>query len=303
MESALITFPIISDRLVFDTPGYLSIFGFKVYLYGLFITAGFALAAIYLSRRHKMLGLATDNVLDLVILAVPCGLIGARLYYAIFNASYYFGPGNWLNIFRFREGGLAVYGGVIGGVLAFIIYGKIKKIPIPRLFDAGAFGLFIGQAVGRWGNFFNREAFGSETTVPWKMGLTTAAGTIYVHPTFLYESLWNIIGFILLHNFSKKRKVRFDGQCFLFYAIWYGFGRFIIESYRTDSLFIAATGIRASQLLAALSFTVAVVLMIRNYINKTRTVDGEDSPLSDESGDSLICDPTELNELSEAITD
>ena len=267
-----------------DTAGYITVFGFRIYLYGLFIAAGFALAAVYLVKRHKAFDLTTDNILDLVIMAVPCGIVGARLYFIVFNASYYFAPGNFLEIFKIREGGLAVYGGVIGGAIAFFIYGRIKKISVPKLFDTAGFGLFIGQAIGRWGNFFNREAFGSETTVPWRMGLTTASGTIYVHPTFLYESLWNVLGFILLHIYSKKRENKFDGQFFLFYAAWYGFGRYLIEGYRTDSLYIPGTAVRVSQLLAVVSFAVAVILMIRGYINTTRvTID--DEAADDESGD------------------
>ena len=291
LASALISFPIISDRLVLDTSGFILIFGFRIYLYGLFIAAGFALAAIYLLKRHKAFDLTADNILDLVIMAVPCGLVGARIYFVIFNASYYFSPGKWLDIFKIREGGLAVYGGVLGGALAFFIYGRIKKISVPKLFDVAGFGLFIGQAIGRWGNFFNREAFGSETTVPWRMGLTTASGTIYVHPTFLYESVWNIAGFIILHILSKKRKVKFNGQFFLFYTAWYGFGRYVIEGFRSDSLYIARTDIRVSQLLAVVSFSIAVVLMLRNYINKTRTT------ADDHSNDTMSLSSDSANEL------
>ena len=200
-------------------------------------------------------------------MAVPFGLIGARIYYIVFNASYYFGPGKWQNIIMLREGGLAVYGGIIGGAIAFIVYSRVKKIPIGKILDAGSFGLFIGQAIGRWGNFFNREAYGTETTAPWRMGLTTGAVTIYVHPTFLYESLWNIIGFILLHIFSKKRGRKYYGQYFLLYVAWYGLGRYMIEGLRTDSLFISGTDIRVSQLLAAVSFAVAIVVMIRNHFS------------------------------------
>ena len=121
----------------------------------------------------------------------------------------------------------------------------------------------IGQAIGRWGNFFNREAFGSETDVFCKMGLTTSSGTIYVHPTFLYESLWNVIGFIILHIYSKKKR-KYDGQIFLMYLAWYGLGRFFIEGLRTDSLYLFGTGIRVSQLLAAVTFVIATVLLIYN---------------------------------------
>ena len=278
MESATISFPLFGEGFILDAPRYFTVFGYNIYLYGLFITAGFILAAVYLLTRADTLELTKDNILDLVIMAVPFGLIGARIYYIIFNASTYFGPGNWRNIFMIREGGLAVYGGVIGGGIAFYVYGRVKKIQIGKLLDAAGFGLFIGQAVGRWGNFFNREAFGTETSVPWRMGLTLGARSIYVHPTFLYESLWNIAGLILLHIFSKKRERRFYGQYFLLYVAWYGFGRYMIEGLRTDSLFMYGTDIRISQLLAALSFSAAVALLIRyHYKNSGSPVSGNES--------------------------
>ena len=270
MESAKISFPLFGEGFVIDPPRFFTVFGYNIYVYGLFITAGFILAALYLLKRAKSLGLTRDNVLDLVIMAVPFGLIGARIYYIIFNASTYFGPGNWMNIFAIREGGLAVYGGIIGGGVAFYVYARVKKIPIGKLLDAAGFGLFIGQAVGRWGNFFNREVFGYETSVPWRMGLTLGDRPIYVHPTFLYESLWNIVGLILLHVISKKRERKFYGQYFLLYVAWYGFGRYMIEGIRTDSLYVYGTDIRISQLLAALSFSVAVVMLIRNHFSNQK---------------------------------
>jgi len=266
LSSASISFPIFGESFIFDVPRSVSVFGFELYLYGLFITAGFILAGVYLYVRRDTFKLTKDNVLDLVIMAVPCGLLGARIYYIVFNASQYFGPGKWQNIIMFREGGLAVYGGVIGGAIAFYVYSRVKKIPVGKLLDAAGFGLFIGQAVGRWGNFLNREAYGVATGLPWRMGLTTGAGTIYVHPTFLYESVWNIVGLALMHIFSKKRKAKYHGFYFLFYVAWYGFGRFIIEGLRIDSLFINGTDIRISQLLAALSFGVAVLILIRNHL-------------------------------------
>ena len=266
MDTATISFPLFGDGFQLNFRRYITIFGYDIYIYGLLITVGFILAAVYMLRRCKALELTKDNVLDLVIMAVPFGLIGARIYYIIFNASLYFGAGKWRNIFMLREGGLAVYGGVIGGAIAFYVYSRVKKIPVGKLFDAASFGLFIGQAIGRWGNFVNREAFGTETTLPWRMGLTLGSQTVYVHPTFLYESLWNIIGLILLHIFSKKRERKFYGQFFLLYVAWYGFGRYMIEGLRTDSLFIGGTDIRVSQLLAALSFSVAVIWLIHNRL-------------------------------------
>ncbi|MCL2152022.1 MAG: prolipoprotein diacylglyceryl transferase [Oscillospiraceae bacterium] len=266
MSTDMISFPIFGEEFLIDAPRFLTIFGFKIYLYGLFITAGFALAALYLIKRHEVFGLTKDNILDLVIMAVPCGLIGSRIYYIIFNAEQYFGPGKWRNIIMFREGGLAIYGGVIGGVIAILIYSRIKKIHYSKLFDAAGFGLLIGQSIGRWGNFFNREAYGVATDAPWRMGLETAIGVMYVHPTFLYEMLWNGVGLLAMHIFSKKRKAKYHGQYFLFYVAWYGFGRFMIEGIRSDSLYVYGTDIRISQFLAAASFSVAVVLLIRNYL-------------------------------------
>jgi phosphatidylglycerol:prolipoprotein diacylglycerol transferase len=266
LDSAAISFPIFGEDFIFNPPSYISVFGFSIYLYGLFITAGFILAGLYLLKRRRVLELTRDNVLDLLIIAVPCGLLGARIFYILFNASDYFGPGKWHNMLMVREGGLAVYGGVIGGAIAFFVYSRIKKIPVGKLWDAAGFGLFIGQAVGRWGNFFNREAYGTVTDLPWRMGLAVGSRTIYVHPAFLYEMLWNAAGLVLMHIFSGKYKRRYYGQYFLFYVAWYGFGRFLIEGIRIDSLFIQGTDIRISQLLAALSFSTAVVILLRNHI-------------------------------------
>ena len=279
MGSGEISFPLFGEGFIINPPSYVTVFGFDLYLYGLFIALGFILAGLYLYKRRNALGLSNDNVLDLIILAVPCGIIGARLYFALFNISDYVGQGNWLNIFRIREGGLAIYGGVIGGALAFYVYSRRKKVPIGKLLDAAGFGLFIGQAVGRWGNFFNREAFGSVTDLPWKMGLTRGTDIIYVHPTFLYELLWNTVGFILMHIISKKKKNKYYGQFFLLYAAWYGLGRYMIEGLRTDSLFVAETDIRVSQLLALLSFSAAIVLLLRNHMRGSHFPDGWDDPV------------------------
>jgi len=282
LNTASITFPLFGEGFIINPPSYFTVFGFQIYYYGLLITAGYALAALYLIKRSEVIGLTRDNCLDLVIIAVPAGLVGARLYYIIFNFEQYFGPGNWQNILAIRDGGLAVYGGIILSGIAYIVYSRIKKIPIGKLLDAAGFGLFIGQSVGRWGNFFNREAFGVETSAPWRMGflfdretyiraidVNFAPGAAhYFHPTFLYEMLWNAAGLLLMHIWSKKFKSKYPGQYFLFYAAWYGFGRFMIEGLRVDSLFIHSTNIRASQLLALLSCITAVALLIIFHIRK-----------------------------------
>ena len=255
---------------------------------------------LYIIKRKKLFNLTSDNVYDLILIAVPCGIIGARLYYILFNIDQFFGAGNWSNILRTRDGGLAIYGGIIASGLVFILYSRFKKIQLGNLLDAAGFGLFIGQAVGRWGNFFNREAFGTATDLPWRMGLTfdqartidgvsySAGQTAYFHPTFLYEMLWNVIGLLAMHIFSKRSKTKYPGQYFLFYVAWYGLGRFMIEGLRIDSLFIHGTGIRASQLLAAISFLAAVGILLYNHFRadkgeKLALADGEDS--SDEEPD------------------
>jgi phosphatidylglycerol:prolipoprotein diacylglycerol transferase len=184
----------------------------------------------------------------------------------IFNFDSFFASGQWGNILRFRDGGLAVYGGIIASAFGFIIYSRAKKIPIGNLLDAAGFGLFVGQAIGRWGNFINREAFGVETNLPWRMGLTARGNTTYVHPAFIYESIWNVAGLFIIHTFSKKSKTKYPGQYFLFYVGWYGLGRFMIEGLRTDSLFIPGSDIRASQLLAILSCITAIVILFVNFL-------------------------------------
>jgi len=284
VNTASISFPLFGEGFIINPPAYFTIFGFQIFFYGLFITAGFSLATLYLIKRSRVIGLTRDNILDLVLMAVPAGLIGARLYYVIFNFEHYVGPGNWQNIFAVRDGGLAVYGGIILAGIAYLIYSRRKKVPIGKMLDAAGFGLFIGQAIGRWGNFFNREAFGSETAVPWRMGFTFenstyipslgetfAAGQArYFHPAFLYEMLWNAVGLLLMHTFSKKYKSKYPGQYFLFYVAWYGLGRFIIEGLRVDSLFIPGTGIRVSQLLAIASCLIAALLLIYLHLRRYR---------------------------------
>ena len=251
------------DSFSITAPATFHIFGLTLYWYGTIIAVGFLLAVIYVNKQSKNFGLTQDDLINMLICAVPSAVVGARLYYVIFKFSLY--QDNLWNIFKIRDGGLAIYGAIIGALIAVIIYCKVKKTPIGPYFDIGALGLLIGQSAGRWGNFMNREAFGRETTIFCRMGLTDASGnTVFVHPTFLYESLWNLLGLLLLHLFVKSGKRRYDGQLFAMYVAWYGFGRMLIEGLRTDSLYLFDSGLRVSQVLAGLSVAGALVYLAIN---------------------------------------
>ena len=243
-----ITFPNLGIT-VDPNPVAFTVFGKDIYWYGIIIALGFLLAVIYMMRRAPVFGLTQDDVLDEVLWAVPIGVICARLYYCIFYWELY--ADNPISILYIWEGGLAIYGGVIGGAITILAVSRVKKIPTGVMLDVAAMGVLIGQIFGRWGNFMNREAHGTVTDSFFKMGLVDASGAVtYYHPTFLYESVWNLVGFLALHFLTKKRK--FDGQIFLSYLTWYGLGRVWIEGLRTDSLYLFSTGIRVSQLVAAL---------------------------------------------------
>lgn len=248
-----ITFPGLGIS-VDPSPVAFTVFGKDIYWYGIIIAAGFLLAYFYMDRRAKVFGLTGDNVLDILLWAVPLGVICARIYYCVFYWDAY--RDNPISCLYIWEGGLAIYGGVLGGILGIFLYHKIKKIPLLPMLDLASFGVLIGQICGRWGNFMNQEAHGGETASFLRMGLMDPDGVIrYYHPTFLYESVWNLVGLIALHFLSKKRK--FDGEMFLLYLFWYGLGRAWIEGLRTDSLYLFGTGIRVSQLLALLCVIVA----------------------------------------------
>ncbi len=253
-----------------DPPRYFTIFGKEIYYYGIIICIGMLLALFYAMKRCKQFGFSQDTLVDAFLWGAPFGIVGARLFYVLFYTDpvtgvnpYFQNPISMLYIW---EGGLAIYGGVIGAIVGVFIYTRIKKKKLLPIIDLVCIGFLLGQAIGRWGNFFNREAYGAAVSEGYflRMGLTTASSafettTMYVHPTFLYESVWNLIGFVLLHFASKKRK--YDGQITLMYLAWYGLGRCMIEGLRADSLYIGSTGIRVSQLIAGLSFIVAIILL------------------------------------------
>ncbi len=257
-----ISFPLLGGWSI-NPPASFSVFGRDIYFYGVLIALGFILAILYCARRAPEFGISSDSFYDLSIWVIPLSILGARLYFVAFQADYYLQhPGEILAVW---EGGLAIYGGIIAGFLTTFFFCRAKKLSFPAMLDVISFGLLIGQILGRWGNFFNREAFGAETDIFCRMGLTAPDGsTIYVHPTFLYESLWNLAGLIFLILFSRKGKRRYDGQLILIYFFWYGLGRFWIEGLRTDSLYIGSTGIRVSQLLSVLLVLVAGTILFLN---------------------------------------
>ncbi len=262
LRSAQISFPMLGDWSI-DPPYSFNLFGLEIYFYGVIIALGFIFAALCCAKRAKEFGLSSDELYELVIWLIPTCIIGARLYYVLFKLDYFIA--NPDKIFALRDGGLAIYGGIIAGIIVGIIWCRAKKIRVFAVADLTAFGLLIGQSVGRWGNFINREAFGAQTEIFCRMGLTVPGfETLYVHPTFLYESLWNILGLIVLHIWSKKGKRKYDGQVFWLYILWYGLGRAWIEGLRSDSLYIGSTDIRVSQLLAIVSAVVSLVILIIN---------------------------------------
>ena len=266
------------NRVAFTIP----VLDRPVYWYGVIITCGLILAVYLCSRWGKRFGITEDNIIDMMLFAVPAALVAIRVYYVVFNLDMYRqadGSLNWGRILNYGDGGLAIYGAIISSAIVLLIFCRKKKLSFLAYADLGVHGLFIGQLIGRWGNFMNVEAYGSATALPWRMcGPSIAAemlqngyvdqagyeailsGALGVHPTFFYESAWNLVGLIVVYWVGKRR--RFDGECFLFYFFWYGLGRAWIEGLRTDSLYLFGwelfgVPIRVSQLLAAVTCVLA----------------------------------------------
>ena len=285
-RDSAISFPMLGNFSI-DPPSYFTVFGRNIYFYGVLIALGFLLAILYCGRKSKEFGIKADDFYDLMLWLIPLSIVGARAYFVLFRLEDYLS--NPISMLYVHEGGLAIYGGVIVGILCVVFVCRHKKIPIPAMLDLVILGLLIGQIIGRWGNFMNREAFGAETTIFCRMGLTAPNGTtIYVHPTFLYESLWNLACFIFLTIFIKKGKRQYDGQVALIYFFWYGLGRAWIEGLRTDSLYIGNTGIRVSQLLSlVIAATAGVLLLVQSrrphppeklYVNQQKINSNKEEP-------------------------
>ena len=270
MTDSPISFPGLFGDWQFTVSAKALDIGGGIYWYGILIALGLMLAlAFCMSQRHKY-GISEDNLMDAVLWGIPCGVIGARLYYVVFYLDLFRdaeGKLNWSKVIAIWDGGLAIYGAVIATVLVCLVLSRVEKFRLWALMDLVVMGLLIGQAVGRWGNFMNREAFGSETTLPWRMQLVLRTGeTVQVHPTFLYESLWNVVGLLLI-VFVVSRARRFDGENTCFYFLWYGIGRFWIEGLRTDSLYLFDwtlfdKPIRVSQALSLVMIVVSLALLL-----------------------------------------
>ena len=252
--------------------------GNGIYWYGILIVLGLLLAVLFCMKQRSKYGITEDDILDSVLWGIPFGVIGARLYYIVFYLDLFRdaeGKLSWSKMIAIWDGGLAIYGAVIAVVLVALVLSRVKKFRLWALMDLVVMGLMIGQAVGRWGNFMNREAFGSQTTLPWRMQLTLTTGeVVQVHPTFLYESLWNVIGLLLI-VFVISRARRFDGENTCFYFLWYGIGRFWIEGLRTDSLYLfdwtfLGQPIRVSQALSLVMIVVSLVVLLINVNRKER---------------------------------
>ena len=256
--------------------------GHGIYWYGIILACAMLAGLFLCMKQAKRFGLTEDNVLDLVLWAVPCCILGSRIYYVIFYLDLYRnadGSLDWGRIIAIWDGGLAIYGTVIAGALVVLIFTRVKKLRFAAMMDLAVMGLLLGQIIGRWANFINREAFGGLTDLPWRMRLWVSASQyIEVHPTFLYESLWNLVG-LLLMLFVVTKGRRFDGENTWFYFLWYGLGRAWIEGLRTDSLYLfdwtfMGQPIRVSQALSLVMVVVAAFMLFYNIKIKKRTADG-----------------------------
>lgn len=261
-QYSVISFP--SLGISVNPPRSISLGPLNIYFYGIIIACGLVLAVLYCMNRSKEFGIKEDDILDGVLWVTPFAICCARAYYCIFAWQEY--AADPISVLYIWNGGLAIYGGVIGALIGVSVLCKLKKIKLPAMLDLVLLGFLIGQSIGRWGNFMNREAFGAPTDSFLRMGLynTLTGQTEYYHPTFLYESVWNLCGFVLLHFLSKRRK--YDGQIALCYAAWYGLGRCIIEGLRMDSLYWGS--FRVSQVLAGVSCVVAVIVLIWQHFRE-----------------------------------
>lgn len=271
----IVSFPNLGWEFTLNETAFTA-FGVDIKWYALIMTSGIILAVLYVILRAKQQKIPVDCVIDYAIFAVIFGIVGARAYYVLTTLGEY---DSFFDMINIRNGGLAIYGSIIGGALAIVCVAKAKKMKMLNMFDMVAPGVMLGQIIGRWGNFMNGEAYGSITDkyvfftrsftqsgcekLPWIMKVTEVydgemGASVVAHPTFLYESLWNLLGFVLINIFYKKKTK--NGQIFFAYVSWYGLGRCVIEGFRSDSLMVG--DIRISQLLGFVCFFVGAILFL-----------------------------------------
>lgn len=293
MTDSPIRFPGLFGDWAFTASSKALDIGNGIYWYGILIALGLVIAIWWCMNQKSKYGITEDDLLDSVLWGIPCAIVGARIYYVLFYLDQF---KNSDGSFSFRkaiaiwDGGLAIYGAVIAVVIVGICVSRHRGYKLGAMLDLAVMGLLIGQCIGRWGNFMNREAFGAPTDSFLRMGLyNTATGAVeYYHPTFLYESLWNFVGFLLLHFLSKKRK--YDGQVALGYVAWYGLGRAFIEGLRMDSLYWGP--FRVSQVLAGISCVAAVAVLLwqgfrphdpaKMLVNQAKEAKSEEAPKTED---------------------
>lgn len=274
------------DPIAFTIPGT----SWGVYWYGILITLGFVLAVVYGFKRAKKFGIDPDRLLDCILVTAPLAIVGARAYYIIFDDDMTF-----KSFFDIHNGGLAIYGAVIVAVIVGALMCKLRKVNILSALDLTALGFLIGQGIGRWGNFINQEAFGCTTGSSWfgisgEKIIEKMNTDMPVHPCFLYESIWCILGFVLLHLWSKRRK--FVGQIAAAYLVWYGFGRFFIEYFRTDSLYLGQ--IKVSMLLSGLMVAAGIIILAVGFKKaKSGKSEVKYEPVFDEVNSSEVSNDSE----------
>ncbi len=291
-----------------------SIFGISIAWYAVIITFGMICAVAYAAVQSKKIGVTLDDICDFALWTIPIGIIGARLYFVLTSLEEF---DSFEEVIDIRSGGLAIYGGIIAGAITVLVVSKVKKIDFLALADCVAPGVLLAQGIGRWGNFMNGEAFGAETESFLRMGVQNIVslytfGTtemVYVHPTFLYESLWNLLGVLLVYLYARYLHKKYDGELFIMTFGWYGLGRMFIEGLRMDSLYSEIFGLefRTSQVLAAVIFIVCLALYIYFLIKRpnkpffykeTALTEGEESG-SDDKKDGKDVNFTEEDDVPE----
>ena len=246
------------------SPVAFSVGSYPIYWYGIIIASGLLLAVLYAWISAPRFNVDFNKLVNCILVGIITGIIGARLYFCFFQWDYY--SRNPIEILYINNGGLAIYGGLIGALAGGLTVAKIQKMKLLPILDVAMMGFLLGQGIGRWGNFMNQEAFGTPTNLPWRM-VSEGTDMVGVHPCFLYESLWCLLGFVLLHFYGKYRQ-RYSGQIFFSYLVWYGFERMFVEGLRTDSLYlpfqIFGMDIRVSQVLSFAIFVTGLVMLIIN---------------------------------------